>query len=259
MYDVAITLRGLSRHSPKPGQFNLLWSISHPDSLDAAECEGYDLIAVASPTHAGELAARTSVPVFVLEQATDPRRFYPDPDPALAHDVVFVGNSRGVGRHTLDWLLSSPADVAVWGEGWEGVIDPARLVAEHVPNDQLRRVYSSARLVLADHWEDMRRHGYVSNRVYDALASGTMVVSDSVAGIEPQFGDAVAACADRDALLATVTALLSDDPGRTARAARGRVAVLEHHTFERRVDTLLERVLARREELGFRLRVRPAA
>jgi spore maturation protein CgeB len=86
-----------------------------------------------------------------------------------------------------------------------------------------------------------------------------MVVSDSLAGIELQFGDAVVACPDRDTLLATVTALLSDEPGRTARAARGREAVLEHHTFERRVDTLLERVLARREELGFRLRVRPAA
>ena len=42
--------------------------------------------------------------------------------------------------------------------------------------------------MLADHWDDMREHGFISNRIYDALACGAVVVSDDVAGLDGRFG-----------------------------------------------------------------------
>ncbi len=252
-YDVSIMLRGLSRHRPKPGQLNVLWSISHPETLTGVECEGYDLVAVASSAHADAMATATTVPVFVLEQATDQRRFWPELDPTLAHDVVFVGNSRGVRRRALDWLLPTDTDLAVWGGDWDGLIDKRYVLGEHIPNEELRRVYASAKVVLTDHWDDMREHGYISNRVYDALASGAMVVSDFVPGIEEQLGDGVAVYRTPEDLRATIALLLANDEERCTRAAKGRQIVVGSHTFERRVDVLLERVRARSEELGFRI------
>ncbi len=76
-YDVVVHLKGLSRFHPKPGQFNVLWSISHPEGLTGEECDGYDLVAVASPLFAERLRERTRTQVIVLEQATDPWVMYP--------------------------------------------------------------------------------------------------------------------------------------------------------------------------------------
>ena len=249
-YDVSIVLRGRSHHRPKAGQLNVLWAISHPDELTTAECDDYDLVAVASAGHAAALGKRTHTPVFVLEQATDPRRFWPQPDPALAHDIVFVGNSRGVRRQALEWLLPTDLDLAVWGGDWNGLIDTRHLRGEFIANEVLRRVYSSAKIVLADHWPDMRDNGYISNRIYDALASGAMVLSDPVSGLDERFGDSVAVYCSPEELHSQIARLLEDDEGRRLRAGRGREIVVDEHTFERRIGVLLERVRTRWEGLG---------
>lgn len=183
-YDVAIVIRGLSRHMPKPGQVNVLWNISHPADLSGEECDGYDLVCVASERFAAELRERTSTPVVVLEQATDPSLFFPDPSPDFEHDLVYVANSRGVLRPIVRDLLPTEHDLAIYGANWEGLIDTRYVVAEHVPNEELRKVYSSAKIVLCDHWDDMREHGFISNRIYDALACGAFVISDAVPGLE---------------------------------------------------------------------------
>ena len=243
-YDVSIVLHGRSRHRPRSGQLNVLWVISHPDELTDGECDGYDLVAVASSTHAAAIAAGTSTPVFVLEQATDPRRFWPEPDPELAHDVVFVGNSRGVRRPALEWLLDSDHDVAVWGGGWDGL---TRVEGEFLAGDDLRRVYSSAKVVVADHWPDMRDRGYIANRVYDALACGTVVLSDAVTGVSNRFGDAVPVYGSREDLYQQLALLLADDEDRRRRVEQGRRLVLDSFTFERRVDVLLARIRERCE------------
>lgn len=256
-YDVSITLRGRSVHRPKAGQLNLLWNISHPDELTTGELDSYDLVAVASPSHADVVQQRSRTPVFVLEQATDPWRFYPDPAPELAHELVFVGNSRRVRRPALDWLLPTKHDLAVWGGDWGGLIDTRLVAAEFIPNDELRRVYSSAKIVLADHWEDMREHGYISNRIFDALACGAMVLSDSVSGLAERFGDGVAVYGSAEELRDQVELLLGDEHQRRSRAAGGREQVLREDTFACRVNTLLERVQARRQELGARTGIVP--
>jgi O-antigen biosynthesis protein len=235
-YDVVLHLKGLSRHFPKSGQTNVLWCISHPAELTGEECDGYDLVCVASAPFAETLRERTATPVVVLEQATDPAVFFkdPDPDPANHHDLVYVANSRGVLRPMMRDLLPTGFDLAVYGANWDGLIDTRYVVAEHVPNDQLRRVYSSAKVVLADHWDDMREHGFVSNRIYDALACGACVVSDDVAGLSERFGGAVSTYRTRDELHDLVAHLLAGE--------RVHGTVSAEDTFAARVDSLLAAV-----------------
>jgi spore maturation protein CgeB len=125
------------------------------------------------------------------------------------------------------------------------------VAGEHVPNDELRRVYSSAKIVLADHWPDMREYGYISNRIYDALASGATVVSDAVTGIDERLGDAVAIYHSREQLHQTIDSLLADEDQRRRRAEQGRELVRRNHTFEQRLDVLLQQVNERRSTLGY--------
>lgn len=273
--DVVVQLKGLSRFHPKPGQFNVLWSISHPAELSGEECDGYDLVAVASPLFAEELRERTRTPVVVLEQATDAWVMYPDGrreagdgEPAeygggeangLAHELVYVANSRGVLRPIAAELQRTKHDLAIWGSGWDGLIDTGRVAGEHVPNGELRHVYGSAGIVLNDHWEDMREHGYISNRIYDALACGTLVLSDDVPGLTERFGEAVAVYRSPVELHELVERLLANPAELRRRGELGRATVLAEHTFAHRVDELLAIVAERVQEPRHARRLRAAA
>ena len=73
------------------------------------------------------------------------------------------------------------------GEGWPDLTVASR----QVPNAELGRLYASAGVVLNDHWADMRRDGFVSNRLFDAAACGARVLSDDVAGASELFGGLV--------------------------------------------------------------------
>jgi O-antigen biosynthesis protein len=258
-YDVVVHLKGLSRFHPKPGQFNVLWSISHPAELTGEECDGYDLVAVASPLFAAELAELTVTPVIVLEQATDPRVMYPDPHEELAHELVYVANSRNVLRPIARDLLPTERDLAIWGGNWDGLIDTSPVISEHVPNSELRKVYSSAGIVLNDHWEDMREHGYISNRIYDALACGALVLSDEVSGLRERFGDAVVVYRTAEELHESIDRFLVDPRERRRRGELGRAIVLEEHTFACRVKELLAVVQERVREPSHTRRLRVAA
>jgi len=239
-----VHLRGLWPYAPRPDRCNVLWNISHPDLVTAAECDAFDLVLTPSERHAEALARATSTPVAVLAQATDPVTFFPERDPAHARELVFVGNSRGVMRPILRDLVPTAHDLAVWGQQWEGFLDARLIAGQHLPNDEVRRAYASAAIVLNDHWDDMREQGIVSNRIYDALACGAVVLSDHLPELEAQLGDAVCTYRTREQLHATVARLLADPAERAERGARGRELVLHHHTFGHRVEALLAHVAA---------------
>jgi hypothetical protein len=250
--DVTIHLRGLWPFVPREGdELSVLWSISHPDLLTTAECDAFDLVATPSDRLAERLAARTSTPLTVIEQATDATVFFPvgDRDPAHERELVFVGNSRGQLRPIVRDLLAggrAPGELAIWGQQWERFVDRRLIAGEHLPNEQVRRAYGGAAIVLNDHWDDMRAQGIVSNRVYDALACGALVVSDHLDEIPRRFGDAVVTYRTPEDLRASVARLLADPAERGERAARGRAEVLARHTFRHRVDALLAAVAAQR-------------
>jgi spore maturation protein CgeB len=96
--------------------------------------------------------------------------------------------------------------------------------------------------VLNDHWEDMARWGIVSNRVFDVLACGSCIVSDEVPGMSELLDDAVVTFTDREDVGAAVRMLLADPAERSARAERGRRAVLANHTWEHRAAELVQLV-----------------
>jgi Glycosyl transferase family 2/Glycosyl transferases group 1 len=238
-FGVVLHLKGLSSYLPNPAQVNLLWNISHPEKLTGAECERFDRVLVASEAFAASLRERVTVPVDVLEQATDPAVFFPEPDAAHARELVFVGNSRKVMRRILDDLLPTDRDLVVWGGDWDGLIDTRLVAGTYLPNEEVRKAYSSAGIVLNDHWDDMREHGFASNRLYDAVACGALVLSDSIPGLEERFGGAVVTYEGPEELKVLIEHFLEHPEERALRGAAGRELVLADHTFASRVDALV--------------------
>lgn len=238
--DAIIHLRGLHPSRPRPETRNILWVISHPEDVTTSECEGYDIIAVASDTFASRLRMDLDRPVEVLYQATSPERFAPGPrEPSLASPVLFVGNSRGRRRPAVDFAIEAGLDLSVYGYGWDRLI-PQRFVRDiNFPNERLGVLYRSSGVVLNDHWEDMVEHGFVSNRIFDVLASGGVVVSDYMPELAEMFNEAVPVFRSKEELVEVVGRILADPEGARRGLDGARELVLAHHTFAHRARALL--------------------
>jgi len=235
--DVLLALRGRPLPEPDPGRLNLIWLISHPEEASVEELNCYDRVLVASRSHAERLREEVEPPVEPLLQFTDPALFHPAPDAAPRHELAFVGNWRGVYRRIVWDAIEAGRPPALYGEGWD-LLAPEHAVAERVPHAELGRLYSSCEILLCDHWDDMRRHGFVSNRVFDALACGTFVLADDNPALAEELPGAVPTYSSADELGELIERYLGDPQARQRMIERGRALVLAEHTAERRAEQL---------------------
>lgn len=235
--DVVVVLRGLERVAPRPRATNLLWVISHPELVTAGEVAEFDLAFAASIGWSAERNAAWGTRIEPLLQCTDATRFNPSVAAAgSGHRVLFVGNSRRQQRPVVQ--LAQHSGLAVYGSAWQGLIDPALVVAPSVPNEELGRLYGAAGVVLNDHWPDMRAAGFVSNRLFDAVACGARVISDPIAGADRLFRGAVQTFTTpsefHDLLDGDWAAHFPDDATRQAIAQD----VVANHSFDARARRL---------------------
>lgn len=239
--DVALLLRGRLPLRPTPEQVTIAWVISHPDRVTAEELRRYDRVVAASAPWAAERSREWGLRIDPMLQATDPERFHPDVASAdSGEQVVFVGSTSDRVRPIVHDALEAGLDLSVHGPGWEGLVPGRVLRSAYVDNAVLPATYRSAGIVLNDHWEDMRRDGFISNRLFDAVASGARVVTDDVPGLGGLFGSSVqvyrtpadlarlASPAERDAVF-------GDDAARRASAER----VRRDHSFRARAEQLV--------------------
>lgn len=128
----------------------------------------------------------------------------------------------------------------MYGPDWRGYIPAGAIAGTHVPNDRLPAVYEAAGAVLNDHWPAMQRNGFVSNRLYDVVASGGRAISDDVAGISEIFGPAVRTYRDipelHELALSDLDALFPSDDELAAIARR----IREEDSFDARARHLLD-------------------
>jgi len=238
--DVVIVLRGLSSYNTKKEHFNIMWNISHPDKVDLEEYNSYDHVFIASKIWAEKIREKANVPVDCLLQCTDHEVFYHDYKEECVNELLFVGNSRLVFRKIIKDLLPTDKDLSVYGTNWEPFIDKKYISGEHIPNNQLRKAYSSCEILLNDHWDDMREWGFLSNRLFDGFASGTFIISDKVNGALEVFGDALVTYESSGELKNLVDKYLKNDNARNEKALKGEEIVIKHHTFRNRVEDMLK-------------------
>nr|WP_294502804.1 glycosyltransferase [uncultured Rhodopila sp.] len=239
--DVVLGLRGLQRFVPVIGAINLLWIISHPDQIAAEELKGWQHVFVASQTLADRFGP-FCLSISVLEQATDckpsslwaARRGQAD---GTGGSGVFVGNTRGVARPFIDMAAGAGLDFRIWGDGWKGSALEDRVVASSIENRRLGELYASASFVLSDHWPDMAEQGIVSNRVFDALAAGGVVITDPVAGLDSLRLPNVFVCmTHEDISEASLKAMMISDRDRWV----GGATIAQRFSFENRASLVLD-------------------
>lgn len=214
-----------------------IWLISQPSTLTEEEIAQAEHIFVASEPYAKILEDR-GISASFLPQCTDPALFSPDrSESGLKVEALFVGNRRdSFTRPVVDLALRTGREIAVWGRGWDGSLPPGTFRGKAIPNDDLGRYYASAGVVLNDHHPDMRDAGFVSNRVYDVLASGTPILTEEMQGIPADLRPALDVYTSDSFAAAFDRALGAHDAGRKDVADYVRA----HHGFANRAHNIVE-------------------
>ncbi|MFL0565702.1 glycosyltransferase [Microbacterium sp. 179-I 1D1 NHS] len=246
--DVTLTLRGLVPFLPNPDSINLLWVISHPELITKQELHsGFDAVFAAGGVWAERIAAEWGLPIRTLLQATDTRIFHPEVEPDEHGGVLFVGRTRGIARPIVLDAIEAGADLRVHGDdGWENFIDPTYVKSSGLPNAVVPAAYAGADVVLNDHWREMAENGFLSNRLFDAAATGARIVSDRVPGMAEIFGSQVQTYGDVDELRRAldIRSAAWPSPQELQESAR---RIVREHSFDARARVLLDAAHAARK------------
>jgi hypothetical protein len=160
---------------------------------------------------------------------------------AYASTVTFVGTWRGYHAEwdhrafLIDWLKNTyPRDVRFWPRPGQ----PA------VRGKELRDLYASVKVVVGDSCLAGGATHYWSDRIPETLGRGGFLIHPNVEGLTDHFTPAehlmVWEAGDFDALQAIIERAITDTTWAREIAMRGRDHVREHHTYERRVEQIIE-------------------
>ena len=186
--DVVVVLRGLRRVVPSNTSSTwMLWVISHPELVEPGEASQYSRAFAASNHWSPEPEIGEFTPLL---QATNANRFTPTASTQKS-GVLFVGSTRGEFRPVVRDALAAGIPLEVYGVGWEEFLSPDQIAGEFLPNGELPKAYANSAIVLNDHHREMAELGFLSNRLFDSVATGARVVSDPALGLNEVFGSSV--------------------------------------------------------------------
>ncbi|MEJ2696268.1 MAG: glycosyltransferase [Candidatus Sulfobium sp.] len=197
---------------------NILWVHSHPDWISPEILGKYDKVYCISKLFT-EKIRRSG---FEAEWLMIPTGMTPE-EAEIRYDIVFVGNTKkGKARRIVSDMGRPPFRVKIWGWGWKGLIPDEWYGGVYYEHGMLGKLYSSARIVLNDHHEDMRREGFINPRILDVLASGGFVISDRVEGMEGIFAGSVPSYESGEELRRLIDFYMTEEGGREALSRKGR-------------------------------------
>lgn len=186
------------------------------------------------------LGARRCTSIF---NALDPDTHYPvPPEPALAADLLFLGNrlpdrEARVQRYFLDVAAAAPdLSFLLGGSGWEEKTVPVNVRRlGHVPTAQHNLLNASVRAVLNISRDDMANLGFApATRVFEAAGAGACLITDHWPGIEMflQPEREILVAKDGGAVLGHLRQLNPVNARRIG--ARARTRLLQSHTYRQR-------------------------
>lgn len=237
-----IVLRGKNPYYRPMGDNRkyIMWNISHPDDVTIDEYNSYDYVFFASQKMHDEFASKLHVPSGVAQQCVDDSAMVYEEGHDKQYELLFVGNSRHVFRPILKDLIPTEHKLTVYGRHWEKFPVQDYVVSDYMDNSKVGQAYHDAKILLNDHWDDMRENGIISNRIFDALAVGAFIISDDIPEIHELFGDNVVTYHGREDLKEKIDYYLKHEEERDAKAKAGQKIALNGHTFRDRVAVMVK-------------------
>jgi spore maturation protein CgeB len=140
-------------------------------------------------------------------------------------------------------MIRTGLDFKVWGHLWDRMLPLPNYGGRYWEYERLEELYASAKITLNDHHPDMEREGFVSNKVFDILASGGFVISGKNKGLAPLFEDSVPEYESPEHLKEIVLYYLDKPEERHRLMAKG-LKIASTHTYAERAVQLTNGILA---------------
>ncbi|MCL4069196.1 hypothetical protein M3484_21800 [Pseudomonas sp. GX19020] len=129
------------------------------------------------------------------------------------------------------------------GPGWKDVVG-SLWRSEHLTSEALAGVYVGARILLNSHMPQRVTRGFMSDRSYDALASGALTVSDRVPGFhDPGFPE-IRQVAGQEVLVSTLKQLPAAPPVGLPDPIAPHDRVASRYRFDKAAGVVLDRARA---------------
>jgi hypothetical protein len=168
------------------------------------------------------------------------------------NDVVFLASGYSPARQKLvKQLAGLDIDLAVYGSGWPGNLAKGQTMYNFIEGC---KIYRGAKISIGDsQWPET---GFVSNRVFQALAAGGSALAhqwfrdcDKLGLVD---GETCIIWKDFAELERKIKYYLAHEKERAAIALAGERLTLERHSFDVRVRELMEMLGQREVEEGWR-------
>lgn len=162
----------------------------------------------------------------------------------MSHPLLFLGNAYSPARRELGALLRELDPLAgLYGMAW-GMLGDGNTLYDFASGAAL---YRNCTIAIGDN--QYGDQGFVSNRLFEALANGAFLLQQRVPGLEAltglQSGVHYVEWETYADLRAAVELYSADEEARQTIAAAGEAFVREHHSFAARVRQLFEELLPR--------------
>ena len=239
--DIILHLFGFPPKTLSKKTYNIAWIYSHPDLVTSENLRQFDKITCAAVSFIPKLDVFGYLNRETMPACSSKKPLTVKP----VHDMIFLGNarkSRPDGRGVVADMRASGLDFKVWGNLWEQFLPSKYYGGHYWAYEKLDELYASARITLNDHHPDMTREGFVSNKVFDILASGGFVISQANAGLVSIFGGSVPQYETPEQLRTLACYFLENPSKREAIRLQGQKTALKY-TYRKCVKQFLNGLL----------------
>jgi hypothetical protein len=198
----------------------------------------WDIRLISSKRAADYIREKHGFSSTILPIATNNTRFRPREVEKL-YDYVFTGSYWGAPR---DIEKIDPAAIglrfALFGKNWEQHPQFSAFYKGFLPYHAMAKVYNQSRLLVDDANTATKKWGSMNSRVFDALAAGTLVITNNVLGSEELFENRLPTYDSPQALQGILRNYLNDPALYQKTLEDLRSSVLLHHTYDTRAREL---------------------
>jgi hypothetical protein len=190
-------LAGYDKFKVDSTKTNYLWIYSHPSQWlnRASLLQSFSKIFVASESFIPIIKEQIPHSVHYLPQvfvhAREENLINKILDKILtkkdSYNISFIGNSRNVYRQCVKTVLDNGNKLNIWGRGWKTIIPSSyreKVSIKWIENCDLWKILQSSRIIVNDHWPDMRDGGFISMKTYEFMANKAFFITDNVAGMD---------------------------------------------------------------------------
>jgi hypothetical protein len=148
--------------------------------------------------------------------------------PLLKEMLLSCASEFRLRLHGSSWETSSEDRIKA---SWKGFL----------PRDEIAQAYNSAKVVLASTIREQAVFGMINNRIFEALACGSLVISDRFEALSEMFGDLIIFVNRTDEFQQKLRQIMvTPEIDLVSLRERARESILKYHTWDHRVISIFE-------------------